>query len=274
MSTTRIVTLFGEEITPDPPQPPGRKTRGKKKEQEESDGNEGAANEPAINAGEAETTAEVSTENVAEQTQGPVAETVQQEPVHIAEAASQEVVNTEEVAPQQRPVNTAELKPAQEVANAVEEEPKPPVVDRRKLLAAIRQTETKAEKTARKEKAAEEAILKEAPVIIPEDWTGDKKYYTIGEVAALFSVKTSHIRFWTNEFKLKVRTTRKGDRLFTPEQVKELRTIYHLVKERGFTLTGAKTKLKTQNKRDVTTIDLKDSLIALRDKLQILRDQL
>src|SRR5271154_6932508 len=46
------------------------------------------------------------------------------------------------------------------------------------------------------------------PDIIPEDWTGDKQYYSIGEVAELFKVKTSHIRFWTNEFKLKVRTTR------------------------------------------------------------------
>jgi DNA-binding transcriptional MerR regulator len=109
---------------------------------------------------------------------------------------------------------------------------------------------------------------------LPEDWKGDKRYYSIGEVAALFKVKTSHIRFWTNEFKLNVRTTRKGDRLYTPEQVKELRAIHHLVKGRGFTLTGAKAKLKTQNKRDVETIDLNQALLQLRNKLVIIRNKL
>ncbi|MES2701137.1 MAG: MerR family transcriptional regulator [Bacteroidota bacterium] len=112
------------------------------------------------------------------------------------------------------------------------------------------------------------------PQNLPEDWQGEKQYYSIGEVADLFKVKTSHIRFWTNEFKLKVRTTRKGDRLFTPDQVKEIRAIHHLVKERGFTLTGAKAKLKAQNKMDVETIDLKQSLLQLRNKLVIIRNQL
>ncbi|MFI5139262.1 MAG: MerR family transcriptional regulator [Sphingobacteriales bacterium] len=111
-------------------------------------------------------------------------------------------------------------------------------------------------------------------IILPKDWSGDKQYYSIGEVAALFKVKTSHIRFWTNEFKLKVRTTRKGDRLYTAEQVRELRAIHHLVKERGFTLTGAKAKLKLQNKLDVETVDLKQSLLQLRNKLLIIRNQL
>ncbi len=135
----------------------------------------------------------------------------------------------------------------------------------------------------REEQAPEQIIEEVIPVvtveedktfIIPEDWKGDKKYYAIGEVADLFKVKTSHIRFWTNEFKLKVRTTRKGDRLFTPEQIRELRAIHHLVKERGFTLTGAKTKMKAQNKMDVETIDLKTSLLQLRNKLLTIRNQL
>ena len=109
---------------------------------------------------------------------------------------------------------------------------------------------------------------------LPADWKGEKNYYSIGEVADLFKVKTSHIRFWTNEFKLKVRTTRKGDRLYTPDQVREIRTIYHLVKERGFTLAGAKARLKSQNKKDMETIDLKDSLIQLRNKLVAIKNQL
>lgn len=114
----------------------------------------------------------------------------------------------------------------------------------------------------------------EKDITLPEGWKADKQYYTIGEVAEVFKVKTSHIRFWTNEFKIKVRTTRKGDRLFTEAQIRELRAIYHLVKERGFTLTGAKAKLKAQNKMDVHTVDLKTSLLQLRNKLLIIRNQL
>ena len=127
----------------------------------------------------------------------------------------------------------------------------------------------------KKEIAPEKPVVEEEKsFVIPDDWQGEKQYYAIGEVAALFKVKTSHIRFWTNEFKLKVRTTRKGDRMYTPAQVRELRAIHHLVKERGFTLTGAKAKLKSQNKRDVETIDLKQSLLQLRNKLLIIRNKL
>lgn len=106
------------------------------------------------------------------------------------------------------------------------------------------------------------------------DWTGDKKYYSIGEVAKLFGVRTSNIRYWTNEFALKVRTTRKGDRLYTPEQVKEIRTIYHLVKERRFTISGAKKKLKEGKNVSVQSVDLKDSLLQLRNKLVQLKNSL
>jgi DNA-binding transcriptional MerR regulator len=109
---------------------------------------------------------------------------------------------------------------------------------------------------------------------LPDDWKGDKQYYAIGEVATLLKVKTSNVRFWTNEFKLKVRTTRKGDRLYTEAQIKELKAIYHLVKERGFTLNGAKTKLKTKNNKDVETVDLKTLLTSLRGKLVAIKNQL
>jgi len=125
-----------------------------------------------------------------------------------------------------------------------------------------------------KKRAKKEEKSAEDNIILPEDWQGEKKYYSIGEVADLFKVKTSHIRFWTNEFKLKVRTTRKGDRLFTPEQIRELRTIHHLVKERGFTLAGAKAKLKEQNNMDIQTVDLKQSLLQLRNKLVTIKNQL
>jgi DNA-binding transcriptional MerR regulator len=110
-------------------------------------------------------------------------------------------------------------------------------------------------------------------VPLPE-WNLDKKYYTIGEVAQLFAVNTSHIRFWTNEFKLKPRTTRKGDRLYNPKDIAELRLIHHLVKEKKHTIKGAKEKLKA-GKNDVNNkLDLKDSLINLRDTLLQIKAQL
>ena len=78
-----------------------------------------------------------------------------------------------------------------------------------------------------------------AKAIIPVD---EKNYYSIGEVAAKFKVRTSHIRFWTVQFAMKVRTTRKGDRLYTPEDIEKLKVIHHLVKEQGFTIAGCKSE--------------------------------
>lgn len=78
-----------------------------------------------------------------------------------------------------------------------------------------------------------------------------KMYYSIGEVAKMFDVNTSLIRYWENEFDIiKPKKNKKGNRLFTQPDLANLRIIYHLVKERGFTLEGAKRKLK-ENKKDV-----------------------
>jgi DNA-binding transcriptional MerR regulator len=73
----------------------------------------------------------------------------------------------------------------------------------------------------------------------------EKRYYKIGEVAKAFGLNTSHIRFWEKEFDiLKPKKNKKGNRLFTQEDLKNLKLIYHLVKEKGFTLDGAKSKMK------------------------------
>ncbi|MDO6675336.1 DNA-binding transcriptional MerR regulator [Tenacibaculum gallaicum] len=73
----------------------------------------------------------------------------------------------------------------------------------------------------------------------------DKRYYRIGEVAKAFGVNSSLIRFWDKEFEIiNPKKNAKGDRLFTQEDVKNFKIIYNLVKERGFTLDGAKQKLK------------------------------
>lgn len=75
----------------------------------------------------------------------------------------------------------------------------------------------------------------------------DKLYYSIGEVAKMFDVNQSLIRFWESEFTLiKPRKNSKGTRFFTPRDVDNFHQIYHLVKERGYTLQGAKQMLKEQ----------------------------
>src|ERR1700751_6277889 len=73
----------------------------------------------------------------------------------------------------------------------------------------------------------------------------DKLFYTITEVADMFKVNASLIRFWEKEFEvLKPRKSNKGNRLYTKKDIENLRVIYYLVKEKGFTLQGAKEKLK------------------------------
>ena len=72
-----------------------------------------------------------------------------------------------------------------------------------------------------------------------------KLYYSIGEVADMFEVNTSLIRFWEKEFtQLKPKKNKKGNRLFTVKDIDKLNSIYVLVKEQGFTLDGAKSQLK------------------------------
>jgi DNA-binding transcriptional MerR regulator len=75
----------------------------------------------------------------------------------------------------------------------------------------------------------------------------EKLYYSIGEVAQAFNVNTSLIRFWEKEFDIiSPKKNKKGDRFFTPKDIENLKIIYHLVKEKGYTLEGARTVLQTQ----------------------------
>ena len=74
-----------------------------------------------------------------------------------------------------------------------------------------------------------------------------KRYYTIGEVAEMFEVSKSLIRFWENEFEfLRPHKNSKGDRRFTPQNIEQFRLIHTLVKERGFTVDGARQEIKRQ----------------------------
>lgn len=74
-----------------------------------------------------------------------------------------------------------------------------------------------------------------------------KLYYTIGEVADMFNVNTSLIRFWEKEFNLiQPKKSKKGNRMFTPKDIENFNKIYHLVKTNGYTLEGAKKALKSK----------------------------
>lgn len=75
----------------------------------------------------------------------------------------------------------------------------------------------------------------------------EKLYYSIGEVAQAFNVNTSLIRFWEKEFdSISPKKNKKGDRFFTPKDIENFKTIFHLVKEKGYTLEGAKVVLQSQ----------------------------
>ncbi len=85
-----------------------------------------------------------------------------------------------------------------------------------------------------------------------------KLYYTIGEVAVMFDVNPSLIRFWEKEFTIiQPKKNKKGNRLFTPKDILNFNKIYHLVKKQGFTLEGAKNALKNKsNLEDYSTVPL------------------
>ena len=103
----------------------------------------------------------------------------------------------------------------------------------------------------------------------------EKLYYSIGEVAEIFNVAPSLIRFWESEFDIiKPKKNRKGNRQFTKEDIDNVRTIYHLVKEKGFTLQGAKEMLRNDNNSLKDRIELIDSLKSVRKFLVELRDKL
>lgn len=105
-------------------------------------------------------------------------------------------------------------------------------------------------KSTRGRKSLKENSLGVDLIEVPEDDVLFKKmYYPISDVAAMFKVNASLIRFWENEFEvLKPKKNGKGDRLFRPEDVKNLKLIYHLLRERKYTIEGARDFLKKNKK--------------------------
>lgn len=103
----------------------------------------------------------------------------------------------------------------------------------------------------------------------------DKRYYSIGEVAEIFDVSKSLIRFWENEFDhLRPHKNSKGERRFTKKNLEQLQLIYHLVREKGFTLDGAKQEIEVRKKYHEERQETLEKLGEIRDFLTSLKDNL
>jgi DNA-binding transcriptional MerR regulator len=102
-----------------------------------------------------------------------------------------------------------------------------------------------------------------------------KMFYSMGEVSEMLDVKPSLVRYWEGQFEvLKPKKNKKGNRLFSPEDVEMLKMIYHLVKERGMTLEGAKKSLKQNKKAISRDSELLERLQRVRSLLEEVREDL
>lgn len=103
----------------------------------------------------------------------------------------------------------------------------------------------------------------------------NKLYYSIGEVSEMFKVNASLIRFWEKEFSIiKPKKNKKGNRLFTKKDIDNLTLIYHLVKEKGYTLEGAKKKLREKKDESLDEVEMLKSLKKIRGFLESLKAEL
>ena len=103
----------------------------------------------------------------------------------------------------------------------------------------------------------------------------EKRYYAIGEVAKAFQVNTSLLRFWEKEFKeIQPKKKSSGIRKFTPKDVEVLELIYHLVKEKGMTIEGAKNYLRTNKNKAESKLALLKKLETIKMELERLSENL
>ena len=130
-------------------------------------------------------------------------------------------------------------------------------------------------KSTRGRKAIKDSEAAASLIQIPDDSIlFQKQYYSIGEVASMFKVNTSLIRYWANEFEMvQPRKNRKGDRYFRPVDIKNLVLIYDLLRRRKFTIDGARDYLK-KNKKAEDRFALIQSLQQIRNFLVELRSNL
>ncbi len=173
------------------------------------------------------------------------------------------------------PIKVVELPPV-EIISEIESKPEV-IIDVTEIHDAPIE---KPKKTTNKKQTRGRMSLKDMDagidlINVPEDEElFTKLYYSIGTVAQMFNVNQSLIRFWENEFDvLKPKKNGKGDRLFRPDDVKNLKLIYHLLRERKYTIEGAKDFIKNNKKVDEKFATI-ESLKKLKDFLNELKANL
>lgn len=148
---------------------------------------------------------------------------------------------------------------------------------RKKLMPpiVIKQPEPGKQKSTRGRMSIKELSTRVDLVDVPEDDVlFQKVYYPIGKVAEMFKVNQSLLRLWENEFDvLKPKKNGKGDRLFRPEDIKNIQLIYHLTREKKYTLEGAKDYFKNHKKAE-EKFELINSLKKLKGFLNELKASL
>ena len=157
-----------------------------------------------------------------------------------------------------------------EVVSSQEEEPLP-TVSRTPMSLTHHHA---ASKRGRKSFASMDADIHRLNIPASEELI-KKLYYPIGEVATWFNVNTSLIRYWEKEFKqLQPRKTRKGDRLFRAQDIEFLRQLYFLLREKKYSIEGAKTYLKNNKEKAEKDIAVLNSLKNIKQFLVSLKESL
>lgn len=189
----------------------------------------------------------------------PDAEAENQLPLFVNSAAVQtevEVTAEAEMTAEAEVIAEAEVTADPEViaeavaAEPVIETPAPQRIEKRRPAAKPAAPKTGPSKRGRKslKQVAAEADLIEVPT---DEVLFSKQYYTMGEVSEMFRVNQSLLRFWETEFDiLQPRKNKKGDRYFRPVDIKNLHLIYHLLRQKKYTIEGAKEFLKKNKKAD------------------------
>jgi len=158
------------------------------------------------------------------------------------------------------------------------EQPLQEVKEEKKYIQLIKPLSktTKQKPAKRGRKSFKEINLDVALLEIPDDEIlFQKQYYSITEVSEWFHVNPSLLRFWEKEFDiLKPRKNRKGDRLFRPEDIKNLRIIYYLLRQQKYSMEGARQFLKDNRKKAEMETQLVETLTKFRSFLLELRANL
>jgi DNA-binding transcriptional MerR regulator len=173
---------------------------------------------------------------------------------------SPEFVVSEISTPEIVPLPSAEIPEMADIPVSVISEPI--------AIIAVKPIEEEKPKTARGRKSIKEMSMEADLPQVPEDEKlFSKQYYGIGEVATMFQVNASLLRYWETEFDvLKPKKNGKGDRFFRPEDIKNLQIIHHLLRQKKFTIQGAKDYLKN-NKQSKEKFEMVKQLQQLRSFL-------